>query len=115
MPHPYTQNTVPIPTPTSESYTTTQEENDHKRKVLVAVIGPFFGICVLIVAISLAIRYWKEKRKQKTVKSAAEMNQCPDDVGSVPYSPTFGKYPRDLEAATWKPKPARQELPGLHG
>ncbi|DAA76891.1 TPA_exp: Uncharacterized protein A8136_7120 [Trichophyton benhamiae CBS 112371] len=102
---------LPIPTPAGEDYDVTiDEESANRRKVLVTVLGPFFGICVLIIAVSLAIRYWKEKRKQNNVKSAAEMVQCPDDASSVPYSPTFSKYSRDIEASPWKLKPARNEL-----
>ncbi|EFR02477.1 hypothetical protein MGYG_05470 [Nannizzia gypsea CBS 118893] len=103
----------PIPTPTGEAYEEVLEAEDaNKRKVLVSVLGPFFGLCVLIIAISLAIRHWREKRKQSNVRSATEMVQCPDDASSVPYSPTFSKRSsaRDIEAPPWRPKPARTEL-----
>ncbi|EEQ35203.1 uncharacterized protein MCYG_08022 [Microsporum canis CBS 113480] len=104
-----TQSLAPVPTPTGAAYTTTiEEENAHKRRLLVSVLGPFFGICLLIIAMSLAIRYWKEKQKQNKVKSATEMVQCPDDASSVPYSPTLSKYSRDIEASPWKLKPAHE-------
>lgn len=112
MQNPSTPTSIlPIPTPAGEDYDVTiDEESANKRKVLVTVLGPFFGICVLIIAVSLAIRYWKEKRKQNNVKSATEMVRCSDDASSVPYSPIFSKYSRDIEASPWKLKPARNEL-----